>query len=473
MAGGHPTTLTGGEAGHPTLHNNLGRDVNRIMVGPTCIDVGGHTGMVIDGSADTRAALEGCWSTYGQGKVYNYGSADLLINSGTGLSPPAYSLHRGAHKPRYHVADDLPTAATRIRIGSSFAGTALIKAADGNVKGVGFEDIALAGMGLNNASAGAVNGMQWPTLAQDNGETHWSLRDVSIAGFTGSGITGRIWTATFHGVHITACRGWAVTPGTGNRFNDTFWTDCFLYFNRSGNLWLGESGNNQTNGYNNFGNCRFERGGGNVASVGSPFNANAPGIRITNAVQTQMANCNTDANTGCGLDMTAPVAGMAGKYLYSVFTNCVFARDGYADAVTAGDMAGVKVKGFSATTGTDGVNLVSFSNTGVLVGKPDDAGVIGPLAPKYGAWLENAEYLSFDGAPVDGATTDVYFGTGGAGTLWKPKLNIYYRLIHTVPTFTTATRPAGPAGMHGFDTTIGKPVWFNGSVWKDATGTTV
>lgn len=42
--------------------------------------------------------------------------------------------------------------------------------------------------------------------------------------------------------------------------------------------------------------------------------------------------------------------------------------------------------------------------------------------------------------------------------------------------FTTAGRPtasADNAGMMIYDTTLGKPIWSNGSVWKDAAGTTV
>lgn len=39
---------------------------------------------------------------------------------------------------------------------------------------------------------------------------------------------------------------------------------------------------------------------------------------------------------------------------------------------------------------------------------------------------------------------------------------------------TTASRPvASNVGDFYFDITIGKPIWWNGSVWKDATGTTV
>lgn len=39
---------------------------------------------------------------------------------------------------------------------------------------------------------------------------------------------------------------------------------------------------------------------------------------------------------------------------------------------------------------------------------------------------------------------------------------------------TTANRPASPVtGQMYFDTTVGKPIWYNGSAWVDATGSTV
>lgn len=40
---------------------------------------------------------------------------------------------------------------------------------------------------------------------------------------------------------------------------------------------------------------------------------------------------------------------------------------------------------------------------------------------------------------------------------------------------TTANRPTAnlKVGYPYYDTTLGKPVWWNGTVWKDATGTTV
>lgn len=38
----------------------------------------------------------------------------------------------------------------------------------------------------------------------------------------------------------------------------------------------------------------------------------------------------------------------------------------------------------------------------------------------------------------------------------------------------TMNRPAGATlGAQFYDTTLGKPIWFNGSVWTDATGAPV
>jgi hypothetical protein len=46
-------------------------------------------------------------------------------------------------------------------------------------------------------------------------------------------------------------------------------------------------------------------------------------------------------------------------------------------------------------------------------------------------------------------------------------------LWHGMP-FTTAERPTAPyAGFHGFDTTLGIPVWWDGSNWVNASGSTV
>ena len=51
---------------------------------------------------------------------------------------------------------------------------------------------------------------------------------------------------------------------------------------------------------------------------------------------------------------------------------------------------------------------------------------------------------------------------------------IQYHDIQSVHNTNTANRPTlVPTGYCCFDNTINKPIWWNGSVWKDATGTTV
>lgn len=48
------------------------------------------------------------------------------------------------------------------------------------------------------------------------------------------------------------------------------------------------------------------------------------------------------------------------------------------------------------------------------------------------------------------------------------------RLLRDTMSGTTAQRPVAPVTAQRFyDTTIGKPIWWNGTVWKDAAGTTV
>ena len=48
-------------------------------------------------------------------------------------------------------------------------------------------------------------------------------------------------------------------------------------------------------------------------------------------------------------------------------------------------------------------------------------------------------------------------------------------LINALPTScTTVTRPTGkPVGYHIFDSTLGIPIWYNGTVWKNSVGATV
>jgi hypothetical protein len=79
-----------------------------------------------------------------------------------------------------------------------------------------------------------------------------------------------------------------------------------------------------------------------------------------------------------------------------------------------------------------------------------------------------------DSTTVDGYTKVPHWGTsaGSAVTGWS---GANYTDTFDF-TFTTAARPSAVdwgQGMSYFDTTLNKPIWSNGSVWKDAAGTTV
>jgi hypothetical protein len=50
------------------------------------------------------------------------------------------------------------------------------------------------------------------------------------------------------------------------------------------------------------------------------------------------------------------------------------------------------------------------------------------------------------------------------------------RPLHKLPAYSTANRPSASTvgvGSAIYDTTLSKPIWSNGTVWKDAAGTTV
>jgi hypothetical protein len=55
------------------------------------------------------------------------------------------------------------------------------------------------------------------------------------------------------------------------------------------------------------------------------------------------------------------------------------------------------------------------------------------------------------------------------------RLDQFNTTISTPANGTTANRPTADrqVGQFYFDTTLGYPIWWNGTVWKNASGTTV
>jgi len=59
---------------------------------------------------------------------------------------------------------------------------------------------------------------------------------------------------------------------------------------------------------------------------------------------------------------------------------------------------------------------------------------------------------------------------------WKRKVRDAVNMLirRTLSAGATAERPLGPVvGQTFYDKTLGVPIWWNGTVWKNAAGTTV
>jgi hypothetical protein len=73
-------------------------------------------------------------------------------------------------------------------------------------------------------------------------------------------------------------------------------------------------------------------------------------------------------------------------------------------------------------------------------------------------------------------TTTIDFTVVGAGTVGDPYIVSAVVKASPFPAYTTAGRPSAAAagvGAFYYDTTLSKPLWSTGSVWKDAAGTTI
>lgn len=158
------------------------------------------------------------------------------------------------------------------------------------------------------------------------------------------------------------------------------------------------------------------------------------------------------------------------QYAYTMFADeeCMFVRTWkWRSQDPDGDGSIV----FSHTM-PDQPRLRIYSPAGVSYGGlelyADDAEQAGVLAGPNGAVVALPTGKRFEVADSSGPTTFASFDVSRS------------QLTMTGPVragqYTTAARPAAStagAGAMVYDTTLSKPIWSNGSVWKDAAGTTV
>lgn len=88
----------------------------------------------------------------------------------------------------------------------------------------------------------------------------------------------------------------------------------------------------------------------------------------------------------------------------------------------------------------------------------------------------NAELAVLDQVLSIQDSTSINFTVTGSGTIADPMVVTGATIARPFVAYPTVGRPSATTmgiGAYYYDTTLGKPAWSNGSVWKDAAGTTI
>lgn len=413
-------------------------------------------GAVGDGTTDDKTAIQNALNDISSsgGAVY-FPPGDYVVSGP--LVPKSRTLMYGTHTPRWDATSN-PAAATKIRCRSNFTGAGLVLPASTTVA-VTLRNLALVGAGVGTT----VHGLRMPDQSGATGESSWCLEDLTIAGFTGAGIFGRVHVATITGCFVHNNLGWGIDASSGNAWNDVHVANCYVYYNKSGGVYFGGT---STSAAVDWINCRFERGGTNPANVFSPLNSNAPGVRLANAELMLFVNCTTDANTGCGVECVNEQGNYRPQRL--LFVNCRFSRDGTGangSGSVPPDGAGLRVKGVNTDAGS--VGPVKCVNCMVTYGKADDAGGGTILGPKYGVWMDYTNYFQWIGGDLDPSpqvSNNAYAGSNN----WKPVIVDPKMGLLTLPV-DAPTNPVLPDGAAYVDVANSKLKVRVGGVWKQAT----
>lgn len=415
-----------------------------------------------DGSTNDFTAITAAASALpANGGTILFPPGDYIV--GSTWTPPNSTVILGCHTPRWEsVANS--TSACKLRMQTGFTDAALITLTSTS-RGITFQNIALVG----NAIGVGKHGVRLP--ASSSGEMYIRFRDVTINGFTGSGITGRLHTGIFTGCHISMNDAWGILADNGENWVDTHMAFCYIYFNDSGGVKF--EGTASTQGCT-FTSMRVERNGGLPGFPLTPTNSNAPGWLLKAALKNQWIGCMTDANTGAGVEILVDAATNGVRVNNLDFEACFFNRDGVGDQSTLRDGGGIDIRGFSGTS-ADRPSRITFFGGGILTGKPDDGGS-GLTSPKYGIWMQDAEFVVINSPfKVEGVTASYNFGTPGAGSIWKPSVNDIENKLMTFQRGSTASRPTVMPGGSSvmnmyYDSTLQKLIFYDGTDWRDSFG---
>ena len=334
-----------------------------------------------DGVTDDTAALEAAILAAGVGGKVLFPRGAFKVSRT--LWPLFGQIWEGVHSPMYANTVD-PQSTCKIVAAPGFTGRALIERA-ASVNAVTLYRLCLQGLGDEHATP--LDGVH---LGDQSWEQSWTLHTLTIHGFSGSGVTGRLYVFDMRDCHV-ARNGYGLRVTGNNAVTDVRIYGCQFYFNVHGGFCLD---NDKHNGQVMLHGCRFERTGstpGDPAVNRDPYGV---GVRLRRGTNMDLVQCSTDANSGPGLEVTGDSANSI--YTYGItISDCKFARDGGGDQSAGTRLPGVKIKGADAV----------FFSSNVTWGEADDSGDgSGLISPYYSVWLENTSGCrvvnSFITAPV-------------------------------------------------------------------------
>ncbi len=401
-------------------------------------------GAVGDGLTDDTASIQAAITAAGEGSVVSFPAGTNLVSAT--LFPLAGQTWRGVHNPKY-VKEDDPNSTCVLKAHSTFTGRAMVERQAG-ASGVRLESLCFWGQG---DTTGGLHGVH---LGDMTAERAWLIDNCTIHGFAGHGVTGRLHVFDMRDTHVARC-GWGIRQLADHAMTDVRVTNCQFYYNLDGGIGLEGT---RRNGAVEFTGCRVERSGNTPGVPATPRNANAPGIKITNAQNMVLSQVSTDANTGVGLEIDAPRTG--GQFVYAVsIIGCNFIRDGGGDQGSP-QIPGLKLKG------CDHVMVVG---THVTWGQSDDAGG-GVTTPYYSIWLEDTQFVkitdSWYTAPVEANSINT------VGTNWRTQIESPHLNLSAVAASTDTARQSSPPqiGNWYYSTTTDRPLFWDGTEYRDAIG---
>jgi hypothetical protein len=414
------------------------------------VDVKDH-GAVGDGMTDDTAAIQAAIDN-ASGFVY-FPEGKYLITAPLVMKKHTHIIGSEPNS-RYHgyTNGDAPLSVCAIAVSPSFFGAAAFVFEDG-ATACSIEAITILGN-----KVGLVAGILLPYRGSGP-ENNFLFRDLNIIEMGGDGITGGLWAGRFDTIYVGGCRGWGVNPTF--RLSDTRFVNSYFNGNAKGGA---NFDGTSISGLVSFTACRFERSGWVPATPSAPVATNSPGIRIRRGRYITFVACETDANSGNGVEITC---GKMSDMAYIKFIGCQFNRDGFGtmQGTLPGEFASVKLVGDTLSSAE--VSLVSIIGCSNIVAKATDFGTAAPAYehPKYGIWMQNTSWVEIIGG--DWAGKQSVFWHGGKAfnmTNWHPHVQIGKAGCSTVP--YGAVRPTGvPIGSVFYDSVSKKLVTWDGAAW--------